>query len=385
MSLSPVCLPSGFELMELTGRWGRGISERNAYKPSRQTSAKSQKFNKFNPHTPTFGQIPSELKVPKPLANMYNNPSFLVATLLGISGLSSAAPSGILEKRISDTTNAIVGGDLVNSPEVYPWLTAIFEDGKPVCGGSLIAPNLVLTAAHCLDGYEDEPVLDPSHFRISTWRYNLRQPTSQEHGIDFKVLEYVQHPAWNSTTTDNDLAVMHVKPINLEHTTRPIATVRVATPADDRRSIRPQVQVTAAGWGLTRQGDRRSKSLRMREVKIPVVPNDRCQKRHPDSDIGPSVMCAGLNKGGKDTCQGDSGGPLFRLEKYADGSKEFVQYGVTSWGEGCGNPNKPGVYTRVSAFSDWIDAAIEYYSKMDSMDGKMDVDNGSDHMDIDSQ
>ena len=134
-----------------------------------------------------------------------------------------------------------------------------------------------------------------------------------------------------------------------------------------------------AGWGRTRVGGLNSPSLR--EVAIPMVPNDDCRtKYHKDKEFinhifDNTVMCAGTKQGGRDSCQvsneinqkvfmsrstnhinfsrnqGDSGGPLMWSETQ---ETPYSLIGIVSYGKGCASPDFPGVYTRVSAYLDWI-------------------------------
>ena len=87
----------------------------------------------------------------------------------------------------------------------------------------------------------------------------------------------------------------------------------------------------------------------LRKVDVPLVSSKRCEAAYPDQ-ISDTMICAGLDKGGKDSCQGDSGGPL--LVKLADGTRALA--GVVSWGEGCARPQKFGVYSKVNAVTAWI-------------------------------
>ena len=98
------------------------------------------------------------------------------------------------------------------------------------------------------------------------------------------------------------------------------------------------------------------------EVDVPTIPLDKCQEMYSKRPgvINPSVICAGFEEGVKDSCNGDSGGPLLQ---FMDGVP--VLYGITSWGDGCARSRQPGVYTRVSHFTDWIDSIIEKHGQKD--------------------
>ena len=130
------------------------------------------------------------------------------------------------------------------------------------------------------------------------------------------------------------------------HLTKPFTgkTVRLLTAADAERYAEVGGFAIAAGWGLTAEGTEVSNILR--QVTVQIVSNQVCNGLAAYSGaITDRMVCAGFPEGGKDSCQGDSGGPLM----VPDGQGGYFQAGVVSWGEGCGRPNKFGVYTRVSS------------------------------------
>uniref|UniRef100_A0A8C6TXQ9 Serine protease 56 n=1 Tax=Neogobius melanostomus TaxID=47308 RepID=A0A8C6TXQ9_9GOBI len=92
------------------------------------------------------------------------------------------------------------------------------------------------------------------------------------------------------------------------------------------------------------------------EAKVPLLPQSTCKSALGKDLVTNTMLCAGYLSGGIDSCQGDSGGPLIYQDRI---SGRFQLHGITSWGDGCGEKGKPGVYTRVSAFSDWIQTEIQ--------------------------
>jgi secreted trypsin-like serine protease len=110
---------------------------------------------------------------------------------------------------------------------------------------------------------------------------------------------------------------------------------------------------TVAGWGATSEGGGQQRFLR--KADVPFVDDATCQGAYPDM-IPSDEICAGImSTGGVDTCQGDSGGPMFKR----NGAGQWIQVGITSWGDGCARPGKPGLYAEVQHFAAAIFAAAE--------------------------
>ena len=222
---------------------------------------------------------------------------------------------------------------------LHPWqvgllAASVANNGRAqFCGGSIVAPRWVLTAAHCVN----EGTV-PSDVEVLTGTASLETGGNRITVTDIKV-----HAAYNKTTNDSDIALLRVAG-NLGGT--PIAGL---TPADEGAHLRVDAPVTISGWGALAFGSHQvTKDLQ--EVSVPFVLRDTCNR--PISyggRINDNMFCAGLRNGGKDACQGDSGGPATTK---AAGKTKLA--GITSWGEGCGDPHKYGIYTRVPRFVDWV-------------------------------
>ena len=117
---------------------------------------------------------------------------------------------------------------------------------------------------------------------------------------------------------------------------------------------------TVTGWGRLSEYGKTSNVLR--EVQLPIISNERCMWMYRSSGINewiPNIfLCAGTARGGRDACNGDSGGPL--VVKSSNG--RYILAGIVSWSYGCGEPNSPGVYTRISKFKSWIKQAIAKFT-----------------------
>ncbi|XP_048511334.1 trypsin 3A1-like [Athalia rosae] len=224
----------------------------------------------------------------------------------------------------------IVGGTSTTI-EQYPYQISLQREGGHICGGSIITDSWILTAGHCVDGSTSEPSL-----------YTVRTGSSYfDHGGKLNAVKsIVIHENFNATAIDHDIAAVQLEtPLVFTSTTFPIP---VAKKTDIFFS---GVLVTVTGWGKLSQFGNGSKILQ--KVEIPLVSWKECAKAYEEHPITERMICAGvLNAGGKDACQGDSGGPLALNGKLI---------GIVSWGFGCAHPSYPGVYTRVTAFREWIE------------------------------
>ena len=225
---------------------------------------------------------------------------------------------------------SIVGG-VEATPGEFPWMVSL-QSGSHFCGASLIAPNWVLTAAHCTEGES------ANNLQIVVGRHRLNASDGQT----VNVAQIINHPNYNTNTIDYDVALLRLaSPVN---NVTPIGLVSDAMTVDD-----PNQTATISGWGATSQGGGGSNALL--KVSVPIVSNTTCNQAY-NGQITDRMICAGLSEGGKDSCQGDSGGPM--MVRNADNTG-WLQAGVVSWGNGCALAGFYGVYARVSNLKNWID------------------------------
>lgn len=232
---------------------------------------------------------------------------------------------------IKPPTRRIIGGEKTDIKD-HPWQVALQFKGEFFCGGSIVAPKWVLTAAHCFqsgaaagDWRAKSGVTD--HTRVGTWA-----------GVDLVVI----HEAFKSVADGNDLALIKLK--------APAKGKLIALAAPSiKLPLAQPLEVT--GWGKTESG---APSPVLLKATVPYVDTAVCNEPASyDGGVEPGMLCAGRREGGVDACAGDSGGPL--VWRTSDGP---VLVGVVSAGVGCAKRLKYGIYTRVSEYRDWIDRVI---------------------------
>ncbi|XP_060570486.1 atrial natriuretic peptide-converting enzyme-like isoform X2 [Ruditapes philippinarum] len=239
----------------------------------------------------------------------------------------------------------VVGGAIAD-PNAFPWQVAIFggADHRYFCGGTIIAENWVLTAAHCIGGLQNPNEL---LIRAGQPRRDTYSPYLQE----FHPANLFVHKLYNSHTVDNDIALIRLKEKVLynDHV-RPICLPKTA------KRLPVGTRCTVIGWG--RQGDRAPDYERqIRQVNLEVTDWKKCKHAIENAEIQvpyqltDHMFCAGGGLG-HDSCAGDSGGPLLcSLDKSKD---TWYEAGIVSWGVACAYPNVPGVYTNLPGYLDWI-------------------------------
>lgn len=247
--------------------------------------------------------------------------------------LSDAKGCGAVAEPL--TVIRIVGGHPAD-PQEWPWMAALLRPGDAhFCGGSLITPRHVLTAAHCITPFK------PSDITVRLGEYTFEVKNETAH-TDFAVSSAKVHEEYDEVTYHNDVAI-----ITLERSTEFTADIwPVCLPPADENYV--GMEGTVTGWGTIHFSGPVSPVLM--EVTVPVWTNEECRGSYPERNITERQLCAGGREAGKDSCQGDSGGPLM----IQAGDRSWTVVGVVSFGQGCAEVKYPGVYTRVSKYLDWI-------------------------------
>ncbi|MFA9271251.1 MAG: trypsin-like serine protease [Baekduiaceae bacterium] len=235
---------------------------------------------------------------------------------------------------------AVVGGRAA-TPADNPAMAGLVRSGQAAvdslfCGGSVISPTAVVTAAHCLEGG-----LKASQIDVVAGGVRLTDPTLQR----ARVSRVLVHPGYDDVRTVHDVAVL------LLATPLTVPPVALATPAEASLGA-PGAILRLTGWGEQRYNSPESLPDTLRYADIPVVANSAC-KRLFDVYDGALQLCGRAANNRPDSCQGDSGGPLIGGTAPAVRLVGIVSYSADQ----CGSPGFAGVYVRVSAERDWIAAA----------------------------
>ena len=298
-----------------------------------------------------------------PKSNSYLFIFTLILTVATAVVLFGSAPQPVQAQDIVTPTPEvqiqIVGGQLADRGE-WPWQVALIghtaatydfwhSPGYQFCGGSLIDPQWVLTAAHCITE-DNGSVTVASTIDVVAGIYDLIPPPS-EYGFQRRaVTQIIRHPSYNSNTFNNDIALLKLSsPITIGGSGATKTALIPLVPSNIGDLTGEDSWVT--GWGNTSTTATDIYPEQLYEVTFPIIANSVCNNvSHYNGAITNNMLCAGIDPaGGKDACQGDSGGPLV---VGVPGSYKLA--GIVSWGYGCGDPFSPGVYTRVSNYVSWV-------------------------------
>ncbi|CAH2102206.1 unnamed protein product [Euphydryas editha] len=244
---------------------------------------------------------------------------------------------GLAVATVGTSARRIVGGS-VTSIQTYPFSAALLRGSSgagsgtfsKTCGGSIINNRSVLTAAHCLDSFSTV---------LNRWRIRVGSSYANSGGVTFTINRIARHGSYNSVALYNDIAVLRINGAFSFNN-----NVRAGSIAGPNYNLPDNAPVWLIGWassgGLS--------SLQLSHAQVFVVSQSVCRSRfvaHPRS-IMDTMLCSGiLDVGGRDACQGDYGSPVVHNN---------VIVGVISWRQRCADTYYPGVNTRVSSYTSWI-------------------------------
>eukprot|EP00521_Asterionellopsis_glacialis_P007132 CAMPEP_0195284180 /NCGR_PEP_ID=MMETSP0707-20130614/2475_1 /TAXON_ID=33640 /ORGANISM="Asterionellopsis glacialis, Strain CCMP134" /LENGTH=282 /DNA_ID=CAMNT_0040343493 /DNA_START=72 /DNA_END=917 /DNA_ORIENTATION=+ len=266
--------------------------------------------------------------------------SFLVLVVSPICGLGEEG--GAHEHEIGQNytrDGRIVGGTAVISQDVHPYFVRLRVDNPANllhCGGSLIGPDLVLSAAHC---FHKKLIVGVNAYYLK----NSNVPQSKE--IQRKVERIIVHPKYKPATFENDVMILVLS--------QEVTGVQPIKLNQDEETPRVGTDVKSVGLGSTDANDFIPAGY-LQEVTLTTFSNSVCNSKTSYDGLvqEPIMFCAGFQKGRssvpRDTCFGDSGGPSLQMIK-----NEPVQVGIVSWGVGCAEQSFPGVYADVAALYKW--------------------------------
>ncbi|XP_077579019.1 transmembrane protease serine 5 [Stigmatopora nigra] len=238
----------------------------------------------------------------------------------------------------------IIGGEEASLGR-WPWQVSLYYSNRHTCGGSIITSQWIITAAHCVHNYRLPQVSSWAVYTGVVTRSLAKTTARMGHAVE----KIVYNKNYNHLSHDSDIALMKLRtPLNFSDTVRPVCLPQYDYDPPGG------TQCWISGWGYT-QPDGVHSSDTLKEATIPIISTNKCNSSCMyNGEITPQMLCAGYTEGKVDACQGDSGGPLVCQD-----DNVWRLIGVVSWGNGCAEPNHPGVYTKVATFLEWIYEMME--------------------------
>merc|ERR1712156_1138736 len=223
----------------------------------------------------------------------------------------------------------IVGGE--DAPSPIPWQVAVLSGSFQFCGATILDESTLLCAAHCQVSTSD---------KIRAGSINRKSG-----GQVRNIAQVMNNNQYNPSTFENDFAILKLdSPLEFNDDVKPAC---LPTSSDYLDVSSTEERCFTSGWGTLSSGG--SSTDTCQYVRVPAITNAACNADYGGS-ITDSMICAGYpGEGGKDACQGDSGGPFV-----CNNNGKAVVAGVVSWGNGCADPDFPGVYARTTYVLDWI-------------------------------
>lgn len=268
----------------------------------------------------------------------------LLASTATLSAVKTPAPPDCGKPQ---QLNRIVGGEDSADSE-WPWVVSIQKNGTHHCAGSLLTNRWVVTAAHCFKGTLNKPL----EFSVLLGIWQLANPgqRSQRVGISW----VYPHPVYSwKEGSRADIALVRLEhPIQFSERILPICL------PDYSVHLPPNTNCWIAGWGSVHDGVPLSQPQTLQKLKVPIIDPEICGRLYwrgaGQEAITEDMLCAGYLEGERDACLGDSGGPLM-----CQVEDTWLLAGIISWGEGCAERNRPGVYISLTAHRSWVQRIVQ--------------------------
>ncbi|XP_021077436.1 brain-specific serine protease 4 [Mus pahari] len=267
--------------------------------------------------------------------------------------LTSTAPISAATIRVSpdcgkpQQLNRVVGGEDSTDAQ-WPWIVSILKNGSHHCAGSLLTNRWVVSAAHCFRGNMDKPSL--FSVLLGAWKLGNPGPRSQKVGIAW----VLPHPRYSwKEGTHADIAL-----VRLEHSIQFSERILPICLPDSSVRLPPKTDCWIAGWGSIQDGVPLPHPQTLQKLKVPIIDSELCKSLYwrgaGQEAVTEGMLCAGYLEGQRDACLGDSGGPLM-----CQVDDHWLLTGIISWGEGCAERNRPGVYTSLLAHRSWVQRIVQ--------------------------
>ncbi|XP_036286271.1 kallikrein-11 isoform X3 [Pipistrellus kuhlii] len=242
-------------------------------------------------------------------------------------GSGKASDPGHTARHVGGETRIIKGYEC--PPHSQPWQVVLYQKTRMLCGATLVAPKWLLTAAHCLK----------PQYIVHLGMHSLQRHDGWEQTR--RATESFPHPDFNNSVPNKD----HRNDIMLVKMASPVVITWAVRPLRlSSRCVAPGTRCLISGWGTT-SSPQLHLPHSLRCANITIIDHRECENAY-SGNITDTMVCASVREEGKDSCQGDSGGPLV-----CNGSLQ----GIISWGQDpCAVSRKPGVYTKVCKYVDWI-------------------------------